>query len=78
MCSKNNTNTNCNQSILSRKDYEIARTELGRSMKQIALEDSQIDQQIITNKILMKSILTFDQFYDKYKEAASNYALVID
>nr|XP_027201589.1 trafficking protein particle complex subunit 9-like [Dermatophagoides pteronyssinus] len=61
--------------LLSRKDYEIARTELGRSMKQIALEDSQIDQQIITNKILMKSILTFDQFYDKYKEAASNYAL---
>ncbi|KAH9497728.1 Trafficking protein particle complex subunit 9 [Dermatophagoides farinae] len=61
--------------LLSRKDYEIARMELGQSMKQIAMEDSQFDQQIITNKTLMKSILTIDQFYEKYKEAASNYAL---
>lgn len=63
--------------LLVRRDYETAQTEVGQTMKQIAIEYTQFDQQITTNKVINKYMPTIEHFYEKYKDAACNYSLVL-
>lgn len=66
--------------LISRCDYEVARTEVSNYMKRIAerqssFEVSNCDEGGVAT-VINKSILSQDQFYERYKEAASHYAMV--
>ena len=60
--------------LISRCDYDEARTEVGAIMKRIACKEPSVEE--CHSKSLNKSILSMDQFYERYKEAASHYAMV--
>ena len=58
--------------LISRSDYEMARSEVGEELKKISTTTVNTSYH---SKVL-KNILTEEQFYERYKEAASHYALV--
>ena len=67
------------QNLISRCDYEMARTEVGHAMKRITDKDSVANSGNDgeeAGKTTNKNVLTMEQFYERYKEAASHYALV--
>src|SRR5699024_4695291 len=64
------------QDLLTRNDYETARTEIGAQMRLIASQDARVDENVFNNKTVIKNVLSVEQFYERFKEAASNYALV--
>ncbi|KPM04717.1 brunelleschi-like protein [Sarcoptes scabiei] len=62
--------------LLNRNDYAEARNEIYNAIKQIAKEHHPIDfTKTGGDKNLMKNLLSIDQFYEKYKTAASYYAM---
>lgn len=60
--------------IIARSDYEQARTEVANYQDRHCAANMPIDATLLNNRNLFKNIIPIDQFYDKYKEAASNYA----
>lgn len=61
-------------SLLKRSDYEQARTEVANFQDRNNAANIPIDTNLLNNRNLLKNIIPIDKFYDKYKEAASNYA----
>lgn len=65
--------------LISRCDYEVSRSEVCEAMRRIAANSEGVilnGEDSSSKAGANKNILTVDQFYDRYKEAASYYALV--
>lgn len=60
------------QNLLSRSDYAVARKEVTEELKAMSLQQPILSYPPNSSK----NVLPIDQFYDRYKEAASHYALV--
>lgn len=62
--------------LITRSDYENARLEVYNYISKNLSEEDLLDKSVVNNKLMMKNILSGEQFIERYTEAVGNYAKV--